>query len=75
MNGILGFADLLKMPQLSEESQKKYIDAIELSGKRMLDIINDLIDISKIEAGQIEAKKEKTEIHALLRELVFVFYP
>ena len=75
MNGILGFADLLKIPQLSEESQKKYIDAIELSGKRMLDIINDLIDISKIEAGQVEARKERTEIHALLDELILFFTP
>ncbi len=75
MNGILGFADLLKIPQLSEESQKKYIDAIELSGKRMLDIINDLIDISKIEAGQVEAKKERTGIHSLLEELILFFTP
>jgi signal transduction histidine kinase/DNA-binding NarL/FixJ family response regulator len=75
MNGILGFADLLKIPQLSEESQKKYIDAIELSGKRMLDIINDLIDISKIEAGQVEAKKERTGIHSLLEEQILFFTP
>ncbi len=75
MNGILGFADLLKLPQLSEDSQKKYIDAIELSGKRMLDIINDLIDISKIEAGQVEARKEHTNVHALLNELILFFTP
>jgi PAS domain S-box-containing protein len=75
MNGILGFADLLKIPMLPEESQKKYIDAIELSGKRMLDIINDLIDISKIEAGQVEAKKERTGIPSLLEELSLFFTP
>jgi PAS domain S-box-containing protein len=75
MNGILGFADLLKIPKLSEASQKKYIDAIEVSGKRMLDIINDLIDISKIEAGQVEARKEQTDIHALLNELIMFFTP
>jgi len=75
MNGILGFADLLKMPQLSEESQKKYIEAIEISGKRMLDIINDLIDISRIEAGQVEARKEKTDILVLLEEILMFFSP
>jgi PAS domain S-box-containing protein len=75
MNGILGFADLLKIPRLSADSQKKYIDAIELSGKRMLDIINDLIDISKIEAGQVEARKEQTNVHALLNELILFFTP
>jgi PAS domain S-box-containing protein len=75
MNGILGFADLLKIPQLSEESQKKYIAAIELSGKRMLDIINDLVDISRIEAGQTEVRKEQTDVQALLNELVLFFTP
>ena len=54
MNGILGFADLLKRPQLSIEKQLGYIDIIEKSGKRMLDIINDLINISRIESGQLE---------------------
>jgi signal transduction histidine kinase/DNA-binding response OmpR family regulator len=75
MNGILGFADLLKIPQLSEESQKKYIAAIELSGKRMLDIINDLVDISRIEAGQIEARKEQADVPTLLSELMAFFTP
>jgi PAS domain S-box-containing protein len=50
MNGILGFADLLKDPELSGEQQQKYIKIIEKSGARMLNIINDIIDISKIEA-------------------------
>ena len=56
MNGIMGFADLLKTPDLSGESQKTYIEIIEASGKRMLEILNHLIDISRIEAGQIEIK-------------------
>lgn len=75
MNGILGFADLLKTPELSGESQKMYIEAINSSGKRMLDIINDLIDISKIESGQTELRNEKTNIPDLLRELILFFKP
>ena len=75
MNGILGFADLLKSPELSGESQQMYIEAINSSGKRMLDIINDLIDISRIEAGQIEIKKENVNIPVLLRELLLFFKP
>jgi CheY-like chemotaxis protein len=75
MNGILGFADLLKTPELSGESQKLYIEAITSSGKRMLDIINDLIDISRIEAGQTELKKEKTNVTALLKEMLLFFTP
>jgi len=54
MNGILGFADLLKEPELSGEERQEYIGIIEKSGLRMLNIINDLIDISKVESGQME---------------------
>ncbi len=75
MNGILGFADLLKNPNLSGETKKKYIDVIEISGHRMLEIINDLIDISKIESGQVEVKKEIFKIGNLLEELLMFFFP
>jgi signal transduction histidine kinase len=75
MNGILGFADLLKKPGISGESQKQYIEIIESSGKRMLSIINDLIDISRIEAGQIEIRKTSTEIHKILDEQIAFFKP
>lgn len=75
MNGILGFADLLKRPNLSGESQSKYIDIIEVSGRRMLEIINDLIDISRIEAGQIEIKKETFDVLELVDELYTFFTP
>lgn len=75
MNGILGFADLLKSPNLSGESQQKYIEIIEMSGRRMLDIINDLIDISKIEAGQIEVKEQNFNIVELMDELLEFFTP
>ena len=54
MNGILGFATLLKEPGLSSKEHQEYIGVIEKSGKRMLNIINDIIDISKIEAGLME---------------------
>jgi signal transduction histidine kinase/DNA-binding response OmpR family regulator len=75
MNGILGFADLLKTPALSGESQKMYIEAITTSSKRMLNIINDLVDISKIEAGQIELRKREINVRDLLNELLLFFTP
>ena len=75
MNGILGFADLLREPGLSDDEQKLYIEVINSSGKRMLDIINDLIDISKIESGQMEIKKERISIVKLLKELIVFFTP
>lgn len=75
MNGILGFAELLNKRDLSEESQKMYIDAISSSGKRMLDIIFDLIDISKLEAGQMDIKIEIIDLNKVLDELFIFFLP
>ena len=54
MNGILGFAGLLKEPNLTGEDQQSYINLIERSGARMLSLINDLINISKVESGLME---------------------
>ncbi|WP_111707908.1 PAS domain-containing sensor histidine kinase [Lutibacter citreus] len=51
MSGILGFTELLKTPHLTSEKREKYIEIIEKSGDRMLNLINNIIDISKIEAS------------------------
>ena len=67
MNGIMGFAELLKEHDLSVEEQQHYINIIEKSGNRMLSIINDLINISKIEAGLMEVNIQEVNINDLLR--------
>lgn len=54
MSGIMGFAELLKEPGNTGEQQLEYIKIIENSGERMLDLINDLINISKLESGQMK---------------------
>ncbi|MCW2120006.1 ATP-binding protein [Flavobacterium sp. 7A] len=66
MNGILGFAELLKKPDLKEKKQQKYIRIIEKSGVRMLNIINDIINISKIESGQMEIYTQESNINEQL---------
>jgi len=63
MNGILGFAELLKEPDLSGEQQQEYIKIMEKSGARMLGIINDIVDISKIEAGQMTVLNDETNLN------------
>jgi len=73
MNGILGFADLLKEPGLSGDSQKEYIQIIEKSGARMLNIINDIIDISKIESGQMDVTYTETNVNDL-NKYIFTFF-
>ncbi|MCF8335553.1 MAG: PAS domain S-box protein [Bacteroidales bacterium] len=75
MNGIMGFANLLKKSRLSGEKKQQYIDLIEQSGNRMLNIINDLIDISRIEAGQAEIHLSKININEQLKYLYSFFKP
>jgi signal transduction histidine kinase len=75
MNGILGFAGLLKEPDLSGDKQNEYIEIIEESGNRMLNIINDIVDISKIEAGLVELKIERTNVNDLLEHIHSFFLP
>lgn len=73
MNGILGFSELLKNPSLTGEQQQEYIGIIEKSGIRMLDIINDIVDISKIEAGLMNVNIRETEINEKI-EFIYMFF-
>ncbi|MDD4822462.1 MAG: PAS domain S-box protein [Bacteroidales bacterium] len=67
MNGILGFVDLLKDPNLSYEDKIEYVTIIEESGHRMLTIINDLINISKVESGQMQVNLADSNINDQIR--------
>jgi len=73
MNGILGFSELLKTPGLTGDEQQKYIRIIEKSGARMLNIINDIVDISKIEAGLIKLKMSESNINEQV-EFIYTFF-
>ena len=69
MNGILGFTELLKDPHLADEDQAEYIDLIHQSGQRMLNLVNDLMDISKIDAKEVKLEISETPVNQILREL------
>ncbi|NOR74121.1 MAG: PAS domain S-box protein [Draconibacterium sp.] len=73
MNGILGFSSLLKEPGLTGDQQHKYIEIIEKSGARMLNTINDIIDISRIEAAQVDVLLTEINIKSQMQEL-YVFF-
>lgn len=75
MNGILGFTELLKAPNLAGKEQQEYITIIEKSGVRMLNIINDIISISKVESGQIEVSLSETNINEQIDYLYHFFKP
>lgn len=73
MNGILGFAEILKDQTLNLQEQQEYLDIIEKSGIRMLNIINDIVDISKIESGQMEVSLSETNINDVLKYIYNLF--
>jgi len=75
MNGILGFAELLKQKNLSGQEQQKYLEIIESSGARMLNIVNNIVDISKIESGIIEINNKVTNINEQIEFLTSFFAP
>ena len=75
MNGIIGFAELLKEPRLTGEEQREYIRIIGESGKRMLNIINDIISISKVEAGHTEVVNTETNINDQIKYIYTFFKP
>ncbi len=75
MNGILGFAELLKEPGLSGEEQQEYIRIIEKGGKRMLNIINNIVSISKIESGQMEISIQESNMNNQIQFIYSFFKP
>lgn len=75
MNGILGFSELLKNPELSGHEQQMYLSLIEKSGARMLNIINDIVDISKIEAGLIKLNIRELNINDQFEYIYSFFKP
>lgn len=73
MNGILGFTELLKEPKLSSEEHEAYLGVIEKSGIRLLNIINDIINISKADSGNTEILISDTNINEQI-EYIFNFF-
>lgn len=66
MNGVLGFAEMLRQSDLDEQ-QAKYVELIEESGKIMMALLNDILDISKIDAGLLILSPEPFELAHLLK--------
>lgn len=73
LNGIMGFSDLLTLPDISQDKKMMYYSVIKQNGQRLMSLINDLIDISKIEAGQVDLNLGQVNLNHLLAELEIVF--
>ncbi len=74
MNGVIGMAELLGEMPLDEEAQR-YVETIKLSGNNLVDIINDILDLSKIEADRMDIELVPFELPELLDQIVELLRP
>lgn len=73
LNGVLGMAQLLLMPDIGDDERKEYARTILNSGQTLLTLLNDILDLSKIEAGRLELKQAAFDPQALIHEIVALF--
>lgn len=74
MNSILGFAQLMQMSELNP-GQKKGVNHIMKSGKHLLDLINEVLDISRIEAGRLSLSLEPVQVGNIITEMMDIVRP
>jgi CheY-like chemotaxis protein/two-component sensor histidine kinase len=72
MNGILGFAQLLETPVFGSltTKQTEFVEAILRSGRHLLDLINDILELSKIEAGKLSVSLERVELPPMMKSVI-----
>ena len=73
MNGILGFSDLLNNADLPDEKRKHFIKIIQNSGKQLLNVIDDILEISELGTKQVKFTEEEVCLNDLLLELFTIF--
>ena len=75
LNAIIGMAELLEASAPPNGEQREYIDTIYHSSHGLLEIVNDVLDVAKIEAGKMELEEAPIDLHALLYSLQAMFQP
>jgi len=73
LNAILGFTQILKEKKVEPEKEKKFLNIILSSGQHLLNLINDVLDLSKIESGQMELENTDVELNDLFIETSTIF--
>jgi len=72
MNAVIGFSDLLSTI-ITDKKQKGYLESIRVAGKTLLGLINDILDLSKIEAGKLQIQPEMVNPYAIFKEIQQIF--
>ena len=75
LNSIIGFSEYLTMPGFSDEERKEFANIIRMNSEHLLNLINDILDLSRIEAGRTEVHKEEVEMTSLMQHLAKSQHP
>ena len=75
LNGVLGYAQILKRDRNISENQRDTLDAIENCGQHLLELINDVLDIARIESGKLDLNVRPANMHQLVQRVVDVVKP
>ena len=75
LNGVLGYAQILKRDRNISENQRETLDAIENCGQHLLELINDVLDIARIESGKLDLDIRPTDMQQLVQRVVDVVKP
>jgi PAS domain S-box-containing protein len=70
LNSVVGFSNLLLSDDLTKEAKEEYIGHINYNSEKLLQIIGDIIDLSRLESSQIEIRYEETSLNSLVNEIV-----
>ncbi|BDD04898.1 PAS domain-containing sensor histidine kinase [Aureibacter tunicatorum] len=73
LNAILGFTDILASSKGLEDNERSYLSSIKKSGSTLLALINDILDLSKIEAGRMDINSEVTDFYGFLKDVQQIF--
>ena len=73
LNAIIGFSEMLKLGVDDPEERKRYLNSILVSGQTLLQLVNDVLDLSKLEAGKMEILPEPTDCAKLIAEILQSF--
>ncbi|HHJ10353.1 MAG TPA: PAS domain-containing sensor histidine kinase, partial [Bacteroidetes bacterium] len=73
LNAIMGFAELLNDPGISQDEINNYVGIIKSSGRHLSHILDEILYISRIEANEIIIHKEPFDVHSLLKELLLIY--
>ena len=72
MNAVIGFSEILAQ-KIEDEEQLSYLNSIQASSQNLLNLINDILDLSKIEAGQLKIQPEQANIKSVIEDIAQVF--